>query len=351
MLCLSLLALGTVSEPQAVPERTLPAVGAEFPEGFTRIASIRELRDGRVLVVDERDATVRLLDFTRGTMSDVGRQGGGPGEYRSPSRLLPMPGDSTLLTDIRQQRSIVIGPDGKAGDLLLSGTALADAPSQARAPLALDPRGRLYFQQLSIDPNDPTTLPDSAWLVRWSPTTRKSDTVGRVKIPWRDIQIQRENGKVSKVAVFTVPLMPQDDWTMLRDGRIAVIRTGDYHLELIGPDGAITRGARIPYTPIEITAAERRQGPLWEKSPKLKPPFDGPSILAAPDDRLWIKRTTVFGDSTARYDVLDLGGRLVARVALPARTRLAGFGAASLYVVRRDLDDVEYLGRLVQPKL
>ena len=46
-----------------------------------------ELRDGRVLVVDSRDAMVKLVDLARGTATQVGRQGAGPREYQGPSLL------------------------------------------------------------------------------------------------------------------------------------------------------------------------------------------------------------------------------------------------------------------------
>jgi hypothetical protein len=89
-------AVGATQNP---PLRTLSRPQAEFAEPFTDVGSIRELSDSRVIVVDARELTVKLIDFRSGTATTIGRSGEGPGEYRWPSRLYPLSGDSTLLHD------------------------------------------------------------------------------------------------------------------------------------------------------------------------------------------------------------------------------------------------------------
>ena len=111
---LSLL-ISTVASSQNPPVRKLAQPQAEFAEPFTDIGSIRELSDGRVIVVDARELTVKLLDFRAGTATAIGRSGEGPGEYRWPSRLYPLRGDSTLLHDGAGGRLMIIQPDGKPG--------------------------------------------------------------------------------------------------------------------------------------------------------------------------------------------------------------------------------------------
>ena len=108
---------------------TLTRPTAEFPEAFSTITSIRELASGKVYLVDARDKVVQLLDFAAGTMTQVGREGQGPGEYALPTGLLPLPGDQTLLQDLMAQRFMVLTPDGKPGEILQPpGTASGSAP-------------------------------------------------------------------------------------------------------------------------------------------------------------------------------------------------------------------------------
>ena len=45
-----------------VQTRVLDRPDAEHPAAFTTIAGVRELRDGRVLVLDSRERTVQILD-------------------------------------------------------------------------------------------------------------------------------------------------------------------------------------------------------------------------------------------------------------------------------------------------
>jgi len=49
-----------VGPSQAPITRTLGKPQAEFAEPFTEIGAIRELRDGRLIVVDARELTVKL---------------------------------------------------------------------------------------------------------------------------------------------------------------------------------------------------------------------------------------------------------------------------------------------------
>jgi hypothetical protein len=53
----------------------------------------------------------------------------------------------------------------------------------------------------------------------------------------------------------------------------------------------------------------------------------------------------VAGDPVPVYDVFGVDGRLVRRVSFPAKTKLVGFGQGTVYAVRTDEDDLQYLER------
>lgn len=334
---------------QGPAERSLSTATVERKNGFTEITAIRELGDGRVLLIDWGEKAVKLVDLAHGSATQVGRQGGGPGEYARPTLLLALPGDSTLLVDRGQLRAIIIGPDGKAGDVYLTAAELTAAPPGARTPSALDARGRLYFQNGGMDMSGglPKAL-DSLSLMLWDRRTGKTDTLVRIRQVKADIRITREGKAIKSINILKWPFLPHDDWDLAPDGTLLVVRTEPYRLDRRDPAGALHQGPRLAYTPIAVSDSERKGSP---DIPRFKPPFDGPSTFRAPDGRVWVHRTTPAADSTARYDVLDSGGRLLARVAFPARTRLAGFGKGVLYMVRRDEDDLEYLGWLALPVL
>jgi len=83
--------------------------------------------------------------------------------------------------------------------------------------------------------------------------------------------------------------------------------------------------------------------------PDHKPPFLAGAATVAPDGRLWVLKTRPHHDPVPVYDVFDGTGRLVERIAIPPRTRLAGFGPRVAYLVRTDTDDLEWLGRYPLP--
>ena len=81
-----------------------------FPEPFSSINGLRELSDGRLIISDRTEQVVRFIDLETGDLQDIGRAGEGPGEYRMPGNLLPLPGDSTLLSDLGRRHSPHVMP-------------------------------------------------------------------------------------------------------------------------------------------------------------------------------------------------------------------------------------------------
>ena len=82
---------------QDVKQIRLDQPTRSFPEPFSSVSGLRQLDDGRLVVSDRLEQAVRFLDLTDGSMEDIGRVGGGPGEYQMPTGLFPLPGDSTML--------------------------------------------------------------------------------------------------------------------------------------------------------------------------------------------------------------------------------------------------------------
>jgi hypothetical protein len=60
-------------------------------------------------------------------------------------------------------------------------------------------------------------------------------------------------------------------------------------------------------------------------------------------------RTRPGDDPTLVYDVFDRAGKLLRHVRLPDATRLVGSGKNSIYLVRIDDDDLQWLERYRRP--
>jgi hypothetical protein len=91
-------------------------------------------------------------------------------------------------------------------------------------------------------------IPDSAAIVRIDLTTRHLDTLAWIKTqkikmePTRDAD-GRINGMMSQIN----PLPVIDEWAVLPDGTLALVRGKDYHVDFIAPDGSKTSALKVPF--------------------------------------------------------------------------------------------------------
>lgn len=415
---------GAVALPaQGVPTRTYAKAEAEFGEPFSGVSGVRVLRDGRVVVSDARDKLVQVVNLSTGAATKVGREGSGPGEYGLPSLLLPLPGDSSVVYDPLNQRYLPVGPDGKPGATFRVG---ADAPPPGGAggappagggtvvrrpagaagggapgggpgpvmmlgglglgrPMGADVAGRLYFEgvPLVMGPNGPTGA-DSVPVIRYDRATRRADTLAWLRLPKGAAEVKSSGGTGGGNRLVSVriggmtPYPARDAWTVLPNGTVAIARVADYHLELVAPSGAVTRGPAVPFSPVPVGEPEKqeyreqqknRQGvaimrtdgpsgsrtqastslPAFEEPdrwPAAKPPFPEGAVMAAPTGEVWVARSRRAADQVPTYDIFSAAGRLVRRAQFPPRTRVVGFGDGGVVLtVRSDEDDLQWLQR------
>lgn len=363
---------------QSVPTRGVGRPTAQYGEPFSEVRAVRELTDGRIIVVDGRELTVQLVDLARGEASTIGRPGSGPGEYRWPGALFMLPGDSTLLQDQAGGRLLILRPDGKPGDIYDPNAPRANEEQRNAFRFIMrfsDARGYLYAsaQPIRTAADGTLELADSAAIERLDRATGKRDTVAM----WP--RRADDGARLFNGMVMTQPKMiafpAWDQWTVSPDGRIAFVWYDPYRVDFVGPDGRVTQGAPIPYQRIRVDDALRKEwmdrlneprmgmsygkdgstaigpirAPAREPSewPEYLPPYQGSAMFAS-DNMLWIPRYVAAG-MPPLYDIVDGNGRLVQRVELPAKTKLVGFGRNSLYLVQLDDDDLQYLRRYALP--
>lgn len=362
--------VASVFIPVATHAQQLRSLGrptAEFQEPFTRVATLRELSDGRVIVGDEHDATLQVIDFRAGTGTKIGRMGSGPHEYLSMARLLELPGDTTALHDPRNARYLIINPDALPGETF----RLADAVSttlggRGSIPRSTDSRGALYFEggPFTAERDATPAAFDSVPAMRYDRATTKLDTLAWIQLARGNVQISPgPSGRGLSITVGAHAYPARDDWKAMSDGSIAIVRVRDYHVDRYSRSGVRTSGPPMQFTPVPVTEAEKAAwradrlsrvrprsagsmapslpDPEW---PTTMPPFVYSETFARPNGELWVLRSHKAADPRV-YDVFGPASTIIARVALPPKTRLVGFGNGTVYLVRRDDDDLEYLQR------
>ena len=243
--------------------RTLPAADKTFEEPFSHVGALRELANGRVYIADLRDKTLALVDLAAGSATKVGREGSGPAEYGMPMRLFTAPGDATLLFDPLNQRYLVIAPDGKPTSTFRVETAApaggSDGPRltvSLTTPRAADARGRLYFESpgFAQGPDGAPRAADSAAVTRHDRASKKMDTLTWVKLPKNNTQVSG-GGNVRMMVGGSNPLTARDEWAVFPDGRVAVVRSADNHVDWILPNGTRQSSPAIKFTPISRRSA------------------------------------------------------------------------------------------------
>ena len=387
--CLAAL-LGTALAPaaaQTVAARAVGKVLAELPEPFSAVSDVRELSDGRLVVLDVKDNVLRLVSADLATVQPIGREGSGPTEYRRITQLLPRRGDSTLGYDVMNARFLVIDNKGAATSVLSLRDAAGGLPVGPMAVRGYDPMGRLLFQgmKLSMGPNGPA-LSDTAPLLRLDPARKRVDTLSAVRIGSPGMKMSGDVQKGSGALRLTIPAYPVvDEWGMLPDGRVVVFRGADYRMEFISTTGQVTSKGPVPYTRVRVTDADkvalrktqqemqkeiaramtgaRAAAPAGKSAPKMpsmqvdeptewpeyKPAFGQTSLKIAPNGELWMARLGAAGHEAQHWDVFTSTGELRLRAELPPKTKLVGIGASYLYTVRIDDDELQYLERRARP--
>jgi hypothetical protein len=351
---------------------------AAHPEPFSFLASVRELPGGVLRAADPLSQVVLRVDLNAGSADTRGRVGGGPGEYRQPDQVFPLPEDSTLLVDLGKGRFVVIAPDVS----FLDGQSLAvpreDGPPLFILPRAVDERGRLYFTAGGAMGQGP---PDSLAVVRYDRATTRMDTVARL---WRpEARVQRSGGNVRMTGIM---MEARDDWAVGPDGRVAVLRANGYSVDWHLPDGTVVTGHQNPFEALPISQADKdayleetRSGGLMvmmtssssgESSTQMSrgggaggmapapedfqwsevyPPFRPDWSRVSPAGEVWVHRWLPKAQAQ-RMDVFDSAGILRGSVEVPSGSRLIGFGAGTgtgevAYLVRTDDLGLQWLER------
>jgi hypothetical protein len=255
------------------PVRQVGPITARTAEPLGSVSTAVPLPGGKVLVNDILNRRVVMFDSTlskvtvvadstSATANAYGARGGG---------LLQWGGDSALFVDPASLSMMVINGSGEIGrvmavprpnevGLLVGGPngrpgfdhmgrlvyrgqprprqqareARQDARAEARGAQRGGAGQTVNIGGMSMQVPE---LPDSAPVVRVDLATRMLDTAGQFKIQRADIKITEGADGRPNVQVRQNPIQMIDDWALLSDGSIALVRGHDFSVERIDPAG------------------------------------------------------------------------------------------------------------------
>lgn len=241
-----------------LPVRPLPAPTATSKETVRSLAAVRQLASGNVLVNDQAGRRVVLMDSTLEVIGVVADSTSSTASAYGPrpGGLIPYRGDSTLFVDPASLSMLVIDPAGKIARVMaaprpndvmfLTGGAMGTPGFDAKGRLVYRGFSRPNFGPGGPAAGAPPVLPDSEAILRFDLATRKLDTAAFFKVHRPRMNIERDSTGI-RMTSYINPLPVVDEWVVMADGSIAIVRGRDYRVDFVSADGAATKGEKLPY--------------------------------------------------------------------------------------------------------
>lgn len=255
---------GTLAAQNPPPVRLINLPDAQTKPSFAAVSAVRHLPGGQLIVNDPVRRQLSLLDPSLGTSTVIADSAsGGANSYGTrPGGIIPYLGDSTLFIDPAGLSMFVIDPQGA-----IARVASVPRSQDANAFVSgagIDAKGRIVYrgmggQRIMAAPPRQNTgaanqgpmfqmpeQPDTAAILRVDPVSRKFDTAGFYKIPKVKMNMTQADGRMT-MTMEQNPLPIVDDWAVLSDGSVALIRGRDYHVDFINADGSVTATSKLPF--------------------------------------------------------------------------------------------------------
>jgi hypothetical protein len=246
--------------------RPLGPVVATSREALGSVQGVRHLPSGAVVVndmarrrlvlFDPALASVTVIaDSTSATANAYGSRVGG---------LLPWKGDSALFVDPASSSMLVVDASGKIARVMSAPRSqdVGILASTGSGVPGFDASGRLVYRTMvrgapTVSQGNPgstrgvsvapPTMPDSQPIVAVDLATRVVDTIARVKVPRPRMSPVTMGEGMTMMRSVIDPLPQTDDWAVLSDGTIAIVRGADYSVDFIRPDGSQATTGKLPY--------------------------------------------------------------------------------------------------------
>jgi hypothetical protein len=398
-------------------------------DSLSSAAAALQMPGGKVLVNDITGRRLLLFDSTLAHPYVVADTTDATADAYGtrPGTLIRYKGDSALYIDIGSLSMLVIDPAGKIVRVLA-----VPRPDEVQMLIGsvfgtpgFDARGRLIyynsagmegtFMLCCVGTSRPQMIgqnpgvvpkPDSGMVARVDLATRALDTLTYVGIAnTKQILHVDADGYLQSIESQRNPIPVVDDWTVMPDGAIAVVRGRDYHVDWFDASGRWTSSPKMPFDwqrvdetrklaliDSTVRAEEARNAEFAKRRAEMNaasapargagsasagrgsgrgggrggggrggvpipevighidpnalpdyiPPFIRGAVQPDADGRLWIRTSTLIGGQPV-YDVVDRQGVLVDRVQLPPYRTIAGFGPGVAYLAVKDPNAVVHL--------
>ena len=371
---------------------------------FKALTAVRQLPNGNLLVNDGSRRQLLMLDSSLNTVSVVADSSAGSTHAYDAAfgGLVAFAGDSSLFIQPRVPAMYVIDPNGvivRVASVARPQDVYAMAyPSTSGNP-GIDAKGRWVYRGSTPPAARPTLVPggppawmigpDSAPIVRYDPATHTLDTISKYKISQLKAKMYPQENGGSRAVMQRNPIDMLDDWAVLSDGSVAIVRGRDYHIDFVNPDGSMVRGPKMAFAWEALgddaktalldslkaadedsrkssapaagsgigsgggnAAGGRSSGsgssgvattpgpppgarlpaefPSVSDLPDYRGPFGQNALRPDGDGNLWVRTTHHEASAGVVYDVVNRQGKVIDRVQLQPGRTIIGFGRGGI---------------------
>lgn len=354
--------------PRVEEELRIGAVEGEAAYQFGQIMAVDVDEAGRIYVLDQQAAAVRVFDAGGRHIRTVGRPGGGPGELSMMTMAVMAGGDEVVyVADVMRQRIAAFGADGaEVGStplLVQDGMPVRIVPSE-------EGRFALHVRSMML-PGMTEPVPPRDWILLRSPSGEAADTIMELESGTTfDF-----SGGMPRIRLFS----PEPMWTLLDGGRVAYGRNDAFRIEIRAADGSLERVITRPTQRQPVSESDRRAFlSLMRRSVEQQGAMPPAAIdqflsgvefadhypayaimMGGPAGTLWVQRIATAADiegaggtfdpndvGSPDWDVFDSQGRLLGKVSMPPRFQPLRVVGNRFYGMLRDELDVQHVARV-----
>ena len=332
----------------------------DIHDEFNRVNDAVRFSDGTVAVGDAGDQVIRVFGPDGTWLRNIGRRGGGPGEFQGLSGLYLLPGDTLATYDFQHRRLSLFLPDG---------TLVRETTLQPGETSFLQPGGRFADGGLamligrSFGPGaESGMVRDTSTLLSYSRDGVPGDTIARFPGPETYVSVF-SSGDRRGMTVSSLPFGRSTNVAVGPD-RFVVATTDSYELRIHSQTGELHRIVRRAHTlrPVTEEDVEAYINTITS-SPTMRPetrdrlvrmnreaprpetmPAYGTVHLAETGD-LWVSEYAVPGENrTPRtWSVFNPEGHGMGDVVLPARFTPFQIGDDRVLGRWLDEDDIHHV--------
>ncbi len=236
--------------------------GADW-ESFSRVAGVAFDGQGNLYILDAENFRVVKVDPQGRFLAEMGRKGGGPGEFGMPMGLAVTPEGEVRVFDFGNQGFVVFHPNGKFKTTVPLGGG-GEFEVIPTGTLFVHPDGRMVQSEdgrlsIRMGPDGEPEIPSTRALYVFSLTDQvESELIYEGWNPVAQSRMERTGG--AGLSIQAPPMRAFDPALrvgVLPTGEIAVADSSTYEIKLLAADGSHRRTIRRPLTPRPVTRRDQ----------------------------------------------------------------------------------------------